>query len=61
MGAQDRVWITVTFPDGPIGLQEVGLEVDLKQVPCDPLYSVIDGQNMDPLPVLHIRAWLNTV
>lgn len=52
---------SVTFPDGPVGLQEVGLEVDLKQVPCDPLYSVIDGQNMDPLPVLHIRAWLNTV
>lgn len=50
----------LTFANGPVGLKEVWLEVDLKQVSSDPLYCVIYRKNVDPLSVLHIRTWLDT-
>lgn len=40
----------------PVGLQEVGLEEHIKQVPSDALNSVINGQHVDLLAVLHISA-----
>lgn len=51
----------LTLADGPVGLQEVGFEVDLKQVASDPLDCVINRQNMNPLPILYIRTRLDTV
>jgi hypothetical protein len=41
---------------GAVGLQEVGLEVHIKQVARDALNGVIDGQHMDALAVLDVRA-----
>lgn len=48
-----------TFADGPVGLQEVWLQVDLKQVASDSLDCVVDGEDVDPLAILHIRTGLN--
>ena len=45
--------------DWPVGFQEVGLQEGVKQVASDALNGVIDGQHMDALAVLHIRALHN--
>jgi hypothetical protein len=45
-------------------LQEVGLQVDIKQVASDTLNGVIDGQHVDTLAILDIRAlqqWTATI
>ena len=52
--------ISITSSYGPVGLQEVGLEVDLKQVPSDALHCVVNGQDVDSFPVLHVWAGLDT-
>jgi len=49
----------LTLADGPVRLEEVWLQVDLKQVSSDSLYRVIEGKNMDPLSILHIGTWLD--
>ena len=66
-GGKGRVYVrarprrvTLTLANGPVGFKEVGLEVDLKQVSSDALHGVVDGENVDPLPVLHIWTWLDT-
>lgn len=45
----------VSLVDRSVGLQEIGLEVDIKQVASDALHSVVNGQDVDPLAVFHIR------
>ena len=47
----------VSFVDGTIGFQEVGLEVNIKQTTSETLHCVINGQNMNSLAILDIRAW----
>ena len=47
----------VALVDGSIGLQEVGLQEDLEPVSGQAFDGVIDGQNMDPLPVLDVRTF----
>lgn len=49
----------VTFSDWPVCLQEVWLEVDLEQVPCDPFHGIINGQHVDAFAVLHIWTRLD--
>lgn len=49
-----------TFADRPVGLQEVWLQVDFKQVASDSLYCVVYGKDVNPFPVLHIGTRLNT-
>lgn len=56
---QDSTTGTITFPDGSVGFQEVWLEIDLKQIPRDPFYRVINGQHMDTFAVFHIWARLD--
>lgn len=56
--AGSQAWV-ITFSDGSVGFQEVGLEIDLKEVPCDPFHGVINGQHVDALAVLHIRTRLD--
>lgn len=50
----------LTFADWPVSLQKVWLQVDFKQVASNSLNCVIYWEDVDPLSVLHIRAWLNT-
>lgn len=45
--------------DGPVGLEEVGLEVDLEPVACEALHGVVNGQDVDPLAVLDVGAGLD--
>lgn len=45
--------------DGPVGLQKVGLEVHIEPVSRQSLNRVIDGQNVNPLSVLDVRAGRN--
>ena len=49
-------WAVPHLPDRPVGFQEVRLQKGVKQVACDALDGVVDGQDMDPLAILHIRA-----
>merc|ERR1719275_277722 len=49
----------VPLVDWPVCLKEVWLQVHLKPVPCKALHTVVDGQDMDPLAVLHVRAALD--
>ena len=42
--------------DGSVGLEEVGLEVDLESVSCDALDGVVQRQHVDLLAVLDIGA-----
>ena len=49
----------VTFVHRSIGVQEIGLQVNFKEVSCEPLYCVIDWQHMDPFSVFNIRAGLD--
>ena len=42
--------------DGPVGLQEVGLEEDLEPVAGEALDGVVDGEDVDPLAVLDVGA-----
>lgn len=53
--------LALTFADWPICLQKVWLQIDLKQVASNPFYCVIYWEDVDPLSILHIRAWLNAV
>lgn len=48
-----------TFTDWPVSLQEVRLEIDLKQVASDALHGVINWQNMNAFSILHIWTRLN--
>lgn len=52
--------VIFTFTDWPVSLQEVRLEINLKQIACDAFHCVIDWQNMNALSILHIWTWLNT-
>lgn len=45
----------------PVSLQKVWFKKNLKEVPCQTLYGVIYGEDVDLLPVLDIRAGVNTV
>lgn len=56
---QDPLTGTVTFPDGSVRFQEVWLEIDLKQIPCDSFYRVINWQHMDTFAIFHIWASLD--
>merc|ERR1712212_1215018 len=49
----------VPLVDWPVRLKEVGLQVHLKPVPCQALNTVINGQDVDPLAVLHVRTALD--
>ena len=40
----------------PVGLQKVGLEVDLEPVASEALNGVINGEDVDPLAILDIGA-----
>ena len=42
--------------DGSVRLQEVGLEEHLEPISGKTFNRVVDGQNVDPLSVLDIRA-----
>ena len=42
-----------------VRLKEVGLQVHLEPVPCQALHTVINGQDMDPLAILHVRTALD--
>lgn len=44
----------------PVSLQEVRLEENLKEVPCEALNGVIDGEDVDLFPILNIRAGMDT-
>ncbi len=44
-----------------VGLQEVGLEKHVKQVSSDALHSVVNGEDVDPLAILHVRESSHTV
>ena len=45
--------------DGPVGFEEVRLEEDLEPVSGQPFDRVVDGKNVDPLPVLHVGTFGN--
>lgn len=49
----------ITFPDRSVSFQEVGLEIDLKEIPCDPFYCVINWQHVDTFAIFHIWARLD--
>merc|ERR1719352_223940 len=49
----------IPLVDWPVRLKEVGLQVNLKPVPCQTLHTVVDRQNVDPLAILHVRAALD--
>lgn len=51
----------ITFPDRSVSFQEVGLEIDLKQIPRDPFYRVINWQHVDTFAIFHIWARLDAV
>lgn len=53
--------ISSTFIDRPVSLQKVWFEENLKEVPCQTLNGVIYGEDVDLLPVLDIRAGMDTV
>lgn len=62
MQIKPLVWqkkLVLTFADWPVSLQEIWLQVDLKQVASNSFYCVIYWKNMNPLSILHIRTWLN--
>ncbi len=40
----------------PVRLQEVGLQEGIEQVASDALYGIVNGQHVDALAVLHVRA-----
>jgi hypothetical protein len=44
------------LPDWSVSLEEIWLQVGVKQVACDALNGVINGQYMDALAILHVRA-----
>lgn len=46
----------IALADGSVGLEEVGLEVNLEEVSGDTLDSVVDGEDVDALSVLDICA-----
>jgi len=46
----------VTLVDGPVCLEEVGLQEHLEPVAGQALNGVVDGQDVDPLAVLDVRA-----
>lgn len=48
-----------TFPDRSVSFQEVGLEIDLKQISRDPFYRVINWQHVDTFAVFHVWARLD--
>merc|ERR1719516_762312 len=57
-------WMTVSgatmqYVDGSVGLQEVGLQVDLEPVSRETLDTVINGENVNPLAILDIRTALD--
>ena len=46
----------VPLLDGPVGLQEVGLEVNVEEVAADSLDGIVQGQDVDALPVRDVPA-----
>ncbi len=45
--------------DGPVSLEEVGLEEDLEPVSGQAFDRVVDGEDVDPLAVLDVRTFGN--
>jgi hypothetical protein len=50
------VELAENLADRAVGLNEVRLKKSVKEVPCEALDGVVDGEYMDSLPVLDIRA-----
>lgn len=50
----------ISFVNWTISFKEVRLQKHVKQVPSDALHCIIDGEDMNPLPVLHIRKSCHT-
>ena len=46
----------VALLDGPVGLEEVGLEVDVEEVAGDALDGVVEGEDVDALAVRDVAA-----
>lgn len=53
--------VSSTFMYGPVSLQKVWFEENIKDVPCQTLNGVIYGEDVDLFPVLDIRAGMDTV
>lgn len=49
----------LTFAYWSVSLQKVGLEVNFKQITSNSFNCVIYREDMNPLSIFHIRAWLN--
>ena len=49
----------VPLVDGSVRFKEVGLEVHLEPVAGQTLHAVVDGEYVDPLAVLDVRAGLD--
>jgi len=50
---------SISFTNGTVCLQEVGLQVHVEKVTSDTLESVIDGQNVDALAIWDIFAGIH--
>lgn len=46
---------------GPVSLQKIWFEENLKEVSCQALNGLIYREDMDLFPILDIRAGMNTV
>ena len=42
--------------DGPVGLQEVWLQVDLEEISCEAVNGVVQGQDVDFGAILDVRT-----
>lgn len=48
-----------TFVYWPVRLQKVRLEENFKEVPCQALNSVVNGEEVDLFPILDVRAGMD--
>jgi len=49
----------VALSHGAVGLEEVGLDEDVEEVSGQALNAVVKGQDVDPLAVLDVVAWVD--
>mmetsp|Transcript_10422 Transcript_10422/g.20217 ORF Transcript_10422/g.20217 Transcript_10422/m.20217 type:complete len:217 (-) Transcript_10422:85-735(-) len=49
----------VSFPDGSVGLKEVGLEVRLEEISCETFDGVVEREDVDALAVRNISTSVN--
>lgn len=61
LGYDRRLRCCSTFMYGPVGLQKIGFEENVKEVSRQTLNGVIYREDMDLFPILDIRAGMNTV